>query len=297
MRGVRFSLILFVIAIVFAFQPGSAWGVDIIFYVEHTRLKAPYIDYWDKKVPVIPINVFCYDPWKKEYKDCEYELQELEAKERDPGVSDPAGHLHEDGRPLGELVWKSGGIQSSDTVGTTNFGVVKYEYRIPQVSGEIEFFGLIHSADARYATLHNAHITIKYLGPLEELPPSGDGSYSLTGSYGSPGVTSKHSQNHWAAPGTIKAIQDFAGDYFDATTGVSIEINDISLPWGGKFDVFNNWQGDHKLHRVGTSVDISPNGVKEKLLTQKAQDYGCKRDYKSDGIHFECPLKVRRNHE
>lgn len=33
-------------------------------------------------------------------------------------------------------------------------------------------------------------------------------------------------------------------------------INDMSLPFGGLFDINGNWQPDHNRHRVGTSVDI-----------------------------------------
>ncbi|MFQ5432878.1 MAG: hypothetical protein ACE5EN_10280, partial [Nitrospinota bacterium] len=194
MRGFRFSNVLFIIAICFAFQPGTAWGID--FYIEGARKVAPYIDYWDQDVPVIPINVFCYDPYDEAYKDCEYELS-LEVKEGSSGPGDPAGHLHETGRPLGELNWKSGGIRTSNTVGRTDFEVVKYDYLIPEVSGEIEFYSLLSSSRyAFYTTLHTYHFTIKYSGALNALTPSGDGSYSLTGSYGTPGVTSEHTQNH-----------------------------------------------------------------------------------------------------
>ncbi len=37
----------------------------------------------------------------------------------------------------------------------------------------------------------------------------------------------------------------------------------ISLPYGGKFDVFNNWRGSHASHRIGTNADIGFTGVDE----------------------------------
>jgi len=68
MRGFRFFIVMFIIAIGFVFHPGAARGEVIDFYVEGDRKAAPYIDYWDKEVPVIPINVFCYDPWDEASK-------------------------------------------------------------------------------------------------------------------------------------------------------------------------------------------------------------------------------------
>ena len=126
MRGVRLSLVSLIIAIGFAFQPSSAWGFVVNYYVEYSRSVAPYIDYWHEGVPVIPINVACYDLWKGEYADCAYELS-LEVKERDSGEGDPAGHLHENDRPLGELRLKgddNGGILLK---GQTNYQKVRYE--------------------------------------------------------------------------------------------------------------------------------------------------------------------------
>ena len=35
-----------------------------------------------------------------------------------------------------------------------------------------------------------------------------------------------------------------------------IGINDISLPYGGKFDVNGNWFKSHQTHREGLDVDI-----------------------------------------
>jgi len=34
-------------------------------------------------------------------------------------------------------------------------------------------------------------------------------------------------------------------------------VNDQSLPWGGLFDVNQNWMGPHDSHRVGTSADVN----------------------------------------
>jgi hypothetical protein len=40
-----------------------------------------------------------------------------------------------------------------------------------------------------------------------------------------------------------------------------IEVNDMSLPFGGLFDINNNWNAPHSSHSRGTSVDVRANGL------------------------------------
>jgi len=39
-----------------------------------------------------------------------------------------------------------------------------------------------------------------------------------------------------------------------------IAVNDMSLPYGGIFDLNQNWQGPHFSHSQGTAVDVRGNG-------------------------------------
>lgn len=41
---------------------------------------------------------------------------------------------------------------------------------------------------------------------------------------------------------------------------ITLSLNDMSLPWGGVFDIYDTWQPDHKWHRIGRSVDINNPG-------------------------------------
>ncbi len=41
---------------------------------------------------------------------------------------------------------------------------------------------------------------------------------------------------------------------------ITLSLNDMSLPWGGLFDIHDTWQPDHQWHRVGRSVDINNPG-------------------------------------
>ncbi|MEK7287395.1 MAG: hypothetical protein AAB091_02375, partial [Elusimicrobiota bacterium] len=44
--------------------------------------------------------------------------------------------------------------------------------------------------------------------------------------------------------------------YFLQTGGQALGINDMSLVFGGLFDVNHDWKPPHNLHRVGRSVDV-----------------------------------------
>ena len=54
-----------------------------------------------------------------------------------------------------------------------------------------------------------------------------------------------------------------AADYNDLHNSTRIRINDISLPYGGKFDINGSWSGGHEAHRSGRNTDISAYGVDE----------------------------------
>jgi len=41
---------------------------------------------------------------------------------------------------------------------------------------------------------------------------------------------------------------------------IIVSLNDMSLHWGGVFDIYDTWQPDHKWHRIGRSVDINNPG-------------------------------------
>ncbi len=63
----------------------------------------------------------------------------------------------------------------------------------------------------------------------------------------------------------ISAANDFdTTDFSD--TGI-MRLNDMSLPWGGLFDIDIDWSTPHSLHRVGKSVDIENIVTKDTAVT------------------------------
>jgi hypothetical protein len=63
--------------------------------------------------------------------------------------------------------------------------------------------------------------------------------------------------NHWAAASVNTNIENIAAEYRRLFPNLPpLAINDMSLPYGGKFDINGKWTGDHTYHRNGLDVDV-----------------------------------------
>ncbi|MCL4558946.1 MAG: hypothetical protein M1491_10075 [Deltaproteobacteria bacterium] len=82
---------------------------------------------------------------------------------------------------------------------------------------------------------------------LTSLVPSS--YYRLTGQ------TNSHPDNHWAMEDVIGNIQKMASAFY-RDNNATLGINDMSLVYGGLFDIDADWNIPHSLHRLGRSVDI-----------------------------------------
>ena len=71
------------------------------------------------------------------------------------------------------------------------------------------------------------------------------------------GETENHPYNHFGTKKLINTIIEIANEYKSYfPNSKSLYINDISLPWGGLFDINSDWKSPHVLHRCGNQVDI-----------------------------------------
>ena len=260
MRGVRFSIVSLIIAIAFAFPPGSAWSEVVI------RLK-PYLPKTDAKVPTNKLYVYCYSMWTGEPADCEIELK-LREKNYPAGEGDPAGHVNEQHgvrlRPVGKLRYIISGQEWRNLKFNTNSGVVYIEYVVPEVSGDYvmdysyKFWWM--SSPVFIPEVREYRVKIDN---LREFPPSTDGTYILTGNDPGTEYGKRHPKNHHFFSPLHDKLTSIADFYYDFGDGNVIQFNDMSLPWGGLFDIDGYWQPDHKSHRTGTDVDVDRwvNGV------------------------------------
>ncbi|MEO0297389.1 MAG: hypothetical protein ABIN23_08090 [candidate division WOR-3 bacterium] len=69
-------------------------------------------------------------------------------------------------------------------------------------------------------------------------------------------------------PEVANAIFEIAEEYVDSG-GERIYINDLSLPYGGLFDIEGNWQTPHSEHRLGNNADISGTGRNGRFLRER----------------------------
>lgn len=184
-------------------------------------------------------------------------------------VPQSGGHNHESGRPSGALSDSMLLFSSGET------GPKSVKYASCEVSG-IEN---IKAMSEEIGSVTEKKISIK----VPTLYPLGESDFfRLTG------VTSGHSDNHYGTSSTVGRVTAAAQDYFEET-GVAIGINDMSLIWGGLFDINSDWSTPHSKHRVGKSIDVDHYGADEKKLNRIMEEkYRCSR-YEVSRIHYECP--------
>ncbi len=132
----------------------------------------------------------------------------------------------------------------------------------------------------------SATIDLKITG-LQELT---DGEhYDLVGAFGEPGVTSRHRRNHYGTSRLNSKLISLADSVF-ADSSLILRINDISLQFGGPFDIDNNWNTPHEKHRAGVSVDIDNVDHNRRNINLKYLEERVKND------PFKGTLTNHRNH-
>jgi hypothetical protein len=73
-------------------------------------------------------------------------------------------------------------------------------------------------------------------------------------------VSDKSKRNHpnswYGRPAVVRDLRKVAAKYA-SDTAQRLSFNDLSLVWGGLYDIFVDWKAPHGLHRAGCSVDIN----------------------------------------
>ena len=128
---------------------------------------------------------------------------------------------------------------------TGSDGLAFVVFRASSVAGPVEV-----RASSEGATDGVVEVVVG-VGGLMELP-EGNGIALI-------GETATHPENHWGTTGMVSALQNL-GVGFLSRFGKPIEVNDMSLPLGGLFDLGADWQPPHVEHRVGLSADLRTSG-------------------------------------
>lgn len=142
------------------------------------------------------------------------------------------------------------------------------EYTSGVVAGTEKILAELMDASGNVMSTRTISIDVKVPG-LE--PLSGGYTYNLTGNSGQTttgscyGHAIEHAGNHYGQLYTIGYVTSIALDYY-VETNQKLGINDMSLMWGGLFDICGNWTPPHTLyygHPVGLGVDIDPSAQDE----------------------------------
>ena len=332
MRGARFSIVLFVIAIGFAFPPGTARSAELIDV-------SPYIPKNNEPGlrPVDTVSFWCYDPVNVKVVDCRIkatihrlpnhviepddhivhsELRDITAgklrnitrNKSDEPREKKVLEIHDicDDR---EFINKDSWFDSV-TVDTKDSADKKawFQYMIPEVSGIFAlqavgggsynvFYYFVRYYDGFEVNRIGSIFSVgyNYLKPLEIV---GD-HHKIVRNGGD-----THPKANFATRNTVNKIKKIAKMYHeDERGGNKLSINDMSLPWGGMFDLNNNWCAKkpnpdgtggigHWSHRKGTGIDINSQDIGGKavntaFLEDIARAEGCEPK-PSSGIHYEC---------
>jgi hypothetical protein len=170
-----------------------------------------------------------------------------------------SGHLHTNVSvaPAGSFEDPSA-AQSTLTCTTDVTGSCQLNYIAPEVGGNYQITatatGISSLSDTKPITVQLALGTLLGGGDVVLTGNSGNTTYA-----GCPGTPILHSNNHNGIDDMVINVGSMAVGYY-LQQGVRLGINDMSLPWGGLFDICNNWATPHSMHRSGTSVDIDHAG-------------------------------------
>lgn len=207
------------------------------------------------------------------------------------GVEGTGGHDHDGSRPAG--------------IFSVSSGVTGDDGKFVSTYTASEFGGIERITASSSGVKDSIDVIVKV-----------DGLVPLAGSRNLITFTSteayhKLANSDYGTPATLAVIQSGVGEYafeYGMSADVYLAVIDMSLPWGGLFDVLGNWRPKHDLHRVGKSVDFSKfyrNASGDKIsvgiyidgtLRQTTNTIDEEKlDNKFSALHFkrlEAPLKI-----
>jgi hypothetical protein len=101
---------------------------------------------------------------------------------------------------------------------------------------------------------------------LVELPESGDDVFYVRARTAEGGNNPYHPNPYayYARQEMVNALMQLAKDYYEdqSTKEQKLRFKDMSLEWGGLFDLDGNWTCSHVRHRTGKSVDVGTTTTK-----------------------------------
>lgn len=183
------------------------------------------------------------------------------------------GHYHSD--PLPPPLWVS---SASVSASTAPFHVASSPILFPEMKANTTYYYWerfpefaakvkedLESYGACQGSAQTDYIDVKIPGLVDM--PEGQ-NYVL---YNSDEQIPYHPDNHYGVQKLIDTLKTIADGYRAVfPNDAPIQINDMSLPWGGVFDYLRNWKIPLLNHDTGVDADIDkksvPEGNRQKLL-------------------------------
>jgi hypothetical protein len=161
------------------------------------------------------------------------------------------------------LFYRNGVGKNPLIIATDENGIAAVDsFRASQASGK-------YSVTARLVSDTTIMDTVNLQGKVPGLVDFGTGDYwTLTGTASKRGQN--HLSNHWCTQKMKDSVKAALKGFYDWTltedgggTAIKLGVNDMSLEWGGDFDIPGTWEFSHlhSFHRVGCSVDMDTVGV------------------------------------
>lgn len=203
-------------------------------------------------------------------------------------------HFHNQNRPSSKISTSSGGPFTNSWINiTTDTSGFRTIYAQTTQIGQQEMIVACPAGGGSLCATREYHVRYNDIYWVEEKPEWIHIGGNTTGHGG-------NQYNHWmtsaAAWGLYRTAQQFLSEHPEQG---KIAVNDMALPWGGRFDIeaTRRWTGDHSSHGRGTSVDIraSPSGAYTIPYPLYYRFEQLCRDYGARYARVEDPDNVRNN--
>ncbi len=170
---------------------------------------------------------------------------------------------HDENRPAGSIVFTT--PRTPPDVTGPNGEPVLAKYTAPEEAGLIEITGSGECTPCPPLSDDQKIYAIKTSGAFAELGPGVN--YRLVGT--TTPIGQRHLDNHYGTAALVRNVARLAEAYATVFPGMRLDINDMSLPWGGLFDLgpdadpsdcagaAADWKPPHCWHRSGIDADIN----------------------------------------
>ena len=204
------------------------------------------------------------------------------------GVPGSGGHDHDENRPVGNFQQNNGQTNENGEFKTfyyaSQFGGIE---RIIASGGEVRDSADLTVRVPGLILLPESEYYIKIGGTCRHHGPSISDTV--------PPACRIPDNNHLGTNDLIDALSAISLNYVQKG-GEKIYINDVSLPYGGLFDMRGDWRPPHYEHRVGTNADVSGWGTGGRFMLPDTMRKVVRNVARSLGLYIDYNYENGRNH-